>query len=81
MKKNLLLFALMAFAALGTLTSCEDEEEAAQTLNGVWETTDVMFTRTYKGQTLTPTKTVLRFDQDTNTSTIVSARPCVSGKT
>ena len=70
MKKNLLLFALMAFAALGTLTSCEDEEEAAQTLNGVWETTDVMFTRTYKGQTLTPTKTVLRFDQDTNTSTI-----------
>ena len=70
MKKNFLIFALTAFAALGALTSCEEEEEVAQTINGVWETTDVMFTRTYKGQTLTPTKTVLRFDQETSTSTI-----------
>ena len=70
MKKNFLIFALTAFAALGALTSCEEEEEVAQTMNGVWETTDVMFTRTYKGQTLTPTKTVLRFDQETSTSTI-----------
>ncbi len=68
MKKNFFLLALTAFVALGVLTACEEEEETAQALNGVWETTDVMFTRTYKGQTMTPTKTVIRFDQERNTS-------------
>ncbi|MCR5679832.1 MAG: hypothetical protein K6G08_06450 [Prevotella sp.] len=63
MKKNILFTTVLALVAFGTFTSCEEEEKVAQTMNGVWETTDVMFTRTYNGQTLRPTKTVLRFDR------------------
>lgn len=70
MKNNILLTAVLALLAFGTFTSCEEEEKVAQTMNGVWETTDVMFTRTYKGQTLTPTKTVIRFDQEKSSSLI-----------
>ena len=69
-KKNFFYLALITFMVLGTLTACEEEEEVAQTMNGVWETTDVMFTRSYRGQTLTPTRTIIRFDQENSASLV-----------
>lgn len=69
MKKSFLLSAVTAFMALVTFTSCEKEEEVSNTISGVWETTDVLFPRTFRGQANNPVRTVLRFDQEKDKQT------------
>lgn len=51
---------MAALMAATLLSSCEEEEKAARDLTGVWETTDPIFTRTYKGATVKPTKTIFQ---------------------
>lgn len=70
MKNKAILSVIAALMTLVTFTSCDKEEEIALTMSGVWETTDVLFPRIYKGQTLNPVKTVIRFDHDGGTATI-----------
>lgn len=57
--KKILLCAIAALAALCTFTSCEKEEEVALNIAGTWETSAALFPRTYKGETLKTTKTIL----------------------
>lgn len=68
--KRFLLCALAAIVTVAAFTSCEKEEDIALTMSGVWETTDVLFPRTYKGQTMNPVKTVIVFDHDRDRATV-----------
>lgn len=64
MKRSIFSTAALVLTAAFTFTSCEEEREVALAMSGVWETTDALFTRSYKGQLLSPVKTVFQFDHD-----------------
>ena len=68
--KKILLGIMASLMAMITFSSCEKEEKIANTMSGVWETTDVLFPRIYKGQTMNPVKTVLQFEHDREGATI-----------
>jgi len=70
MYKTIIKSLIIGMAIMVSLSSCDEDEEVAQRLSGVWETTDIIFPRTYKGQTLTPIKTVIQIDQERSTSTV-----------
>ena len=68
--KNYFLAAVVALATLLSFTSCDKEEEIALTMSGTWETTSVLFPRTYKGQAMNPVKTIFQFDHDHDGATV-----------
>lgn len=61
--KRILSCTLTILAALCTFTACEKEEETAAALSGSWEG-NMGITHIYKGQTLTPTRTVFTFNYE-----------------
>lgn len=69
MKNKLLLLGLVFCVA--AFTSCKDEEAMGRAVKGVWEG-DMGITRTLRGKTIKPTRTVLQFNQERNTSTVGS---------
>lgn len=70
--KKFLLYAVTAIAMVASFTSCDKEEDIALSMSGVWETTDVLFPRTYKGQPMNPVKTVIVFEHGDNRATVGS---------
>lgn len=62
MKKRILFHISVALTILFVIVSCKEEEkETAKNMAGVWETTDALFERTFRGEKLTTTKTIFQF--------------------
>lgn len=64
MRSNIFLAFALAVMGVAMFTACEKEEEIAQDISGAWESTDLLFSRTYKGQNMTTRKTVFVFNND-----------------
>lgn len=69
--KNKFFLLLAVVVGAVVFASCEDEEKMGQSLKGTWEG-DMGVTRTLRGKTIKPMRTVIHFDQETNTSTVGS---------
>lgn len=69
MKRNIFYPLLLMVVSMLAFTSCEKEEETARALSGAWEG-DLSITRTYKGNTIKPYKTVVVFEQEKATSLV-----------
>lgn len=68
MKIKLLALLSVLFSML-VFTSCQDQEAMGRALKGTWEG-DLGITRTLRGKTIKPTRTVLHFNQDNDRSII-----------
>jgi len=68
MKKNQLFLLLLLAVGSMAFSSCEQEEETARALSGIWEG-DMGIERVYNGKTVKPYKTVLVFEQEKATYT------------
>ncbi len=69
--KNKFLYLLAVIFGVALFTSCENEEALGRAVKGTWEG-DLGITRTLRGKTIKPTRTVIHFDQETNTSIVGS---------
>ena len=68
MKSKLFVLLAIVFCA-AAFVSCEDEEAMGRAIKGTWEG-DMGIVRSFHGKVIKPTRTVLHFNQETNTSIV-----------